>query len=66
MSWSKPSVAEAVRLLEDWERLSELGAWEYVPEFARKLFDETEAKTTRLLDAALGKKGKRKRVEVRG
>jgi len=56
----KPTMRNALKILDAWERLSELGTWEYVPQFARGLFEETAQKTTRLLDSTLGRKGKRK------
>lgn len=54
----RPTMRDALRILDAWERLTELGAWEYVPEFARELFEKTATKTTRLLDS-FRKKGKR-------
>lgn len=55
-----PTMRQALKILDAWERLTELGAWQYVPEFARGLFEDTAANTTRLLDATLRKKGQRK------
>lgn len=55
-----PTMRDAIKVLDAWERLTELGAWEYVPEFARELFEQTATKTTRILDVTLGRKGKRK------
>jgi len=57
---------DALKVLDAWERLTELGAWEYVPEFARGLFEDTAANTTRLLDATLRKKGQRKAEGMQG
>ena len=52
---------DAFSALEEWERWSELGVLEYIPEFARALFTATVEKTTALLDHRLGPKARRRR-----
>ena len=50
---------QALRLLDEIERWSDLGVEDFLPEWSRKVWRKTTTKITRYLDRMLGPKPRR-------